>query len=649
MDEIDSARRLQRRCKAALEEARARRRAYHRAVRRLHRSGSSTEEIAGGIGAGPDQIRSILRAPHRVAIRRRVAAATLASLLLLTIGAAAARNSTFVRDVAYGPCHVDYGRPVAEWEGTGSRGWNERGYHYVARLFSLEASAPPGIFANVRERPPTRIATSLPSRSGGGCLGRFDGLIDPAARRYAWNGSPPVAVRLGEPDLGAANHGGRATIAEPPEDPDRSLTPPVYGRGGGRAAAWVDDGGEAVVQNQDLSTTRALWCQGDTTLLPVTGCRDLAGETQGGSAVRGDGYLFVGDDCPPTADCSRATAWYAGALGAHGEDFSDLVGRDAAGALRPFHLYLAAVSTYAPTIGAWTIMTFKYPAVSTISATLAFDSNRPRSGDQVIATLALEHAGPSLKGVSLSPILSGQPLSQTSPFRLTPAGLTALNQGETVRLIGRFAVGPARTGACYDMRVDVRPQPAANRPTAARATSFARARYCIAPPPAIVYTFSVTRKGNVPAAEERQVREQAPEVLNDPRGWSRAGIAFREVSHGGDFTIVLAAADQMTSFSDVCDSLYSCTVGNFVIINETRWREGTPAWMRAGGSLTEYREMVMDHETGHWLGFDHTTCPGPGRPAPVMMQESKGLHGCAVNSWPTPPEVAQLRDRLGLG
>jgi hypothetical protein len=50
--------------------------------------------------------------------------------------------------------------------------------------------------------------------------------------------------------------------------------------------------------------------------------------------------------------------------------------------------------------------------------------------------------------------------------------------------------------------------------------------------------------------------------------------------------------------------------------------------------------MVVNHETGHWLGLGHAGCPGRGRLAPVMMQQSKGLGGCRFNPFPTSRELA---------
>lgn len=136
-----------------------------------------------------------------------------------------------------------------------------------------------------------------------------------------------------------------------------------------------------------------------------------------------------------------------------------------------------------------------------------------------------------------------------------------------------------------------------------------------------------------------EFRAQANATLNDGRGWSRLGVVFQEVQSGGDFTLALSEASQMTSFSSGCGTDYSCRSGRYVIINQDRWLGATPSWNNAGGSLRDYRHMVINHETGHWLGHGHANCTAAGQPAQVMQQQSIDLQGCAFNPWPTAGEL----------
>jgi len=151
-------------------------------------------------------------------------------------------------------------------------------------------------------------------------------------------------------------------------------------------------------------------------------------------------------------------------------------------------------------------------------------------------------------------------------------------------------------------------------------------------------TYDVMTKGKI-TASVAEFRSLANATLNDGRGWSRLGVSFKEVASGGMFTLVLSSSDQMTSFSPGCGTEYSCRAGRYVIINQDRWLGATPSWNNAGGSLRDYRHMVVNHETGHWLGHDHQQCGGAGQPAPVMQQQSINLAGCTFNPWPTKGEL----------
>lgn len=151
-------------------------------------------------------------------------------------------------------------------------------------------------------------------------------------------------------------------------------------------------------------------------------------------------------------------------------------------------------------------------------------------------------------------------------------------------------------------------------------------------------TYSVVTRGHV-TADLREFRRQVQQTYDDPRGWRAKGVAFRRVARGGSFTVVLAQASTVPSYSSGCSAEWSCRVGRYVIINQTRWLHASPAWNAGGLSTRDYRHMVVNHETGHWLGRGHVGCPAPGALAPVMMQQSKGRDGCRFNPWPTPAEL----------
>ncbi len=159
-------------------------------------------------------------------------------------------------------------------------------------------------------------------------------------------------------------------------------------------------------------------------------------------------------------------------------------------------------------------------------------------------------------------------------------------------------------------------------------------------------TYSIAVRG-APVSNVDDLAAAVADTYADNRGWSAAGLDFVRVPSGGDFTVWLAQASTVPSFGAPCDSTYSCTQGRNVIINDDRFRSGSQFWP---GPLSEYRHMVINHETGHWLGFGHSFCPAPGALAPVMQQQSKGMQGCAVNPWPLPGEIdAELHRIRGFG
>ncbi len=83
-------------------------------------------------------------------------------------------------------------------------------------------------------------------------------------------------------------------------------------------------------------------------------------------------------------------------------------------------------------------------------------------------------------------------------------------------------------------------------------------------------TYSVVTRGRITAGL-KQFRQLAQQTFADARGWRAKGVQFRPVRQGGSFTLVLAEASTVPSFSSGCSSMWSCRVGRYVIINQTRW------------------------------------------------------------------------------
>lgn len=162
------------------------------------------------------------------------------------------------------------------------------------------------------------------------------------------------------------------------------------------------------------------------------------------------------------------------------------------------------------------------------------------------------------------------------------------------------------------------------------------------------YTYCASSKGVADSHMPNFIAKVAA-TLGDPRGWNASGkISFERVDSNCDFTVWLSAPSYMTSFGGVCDSYYSCRSGRNVVINFDRWQGATDPWNASGGSLEDYRVMVTNHEVGHWLGFGHSNCSGPGQPAPVMQQQSISLQGCVFNPWPTSGEINTLKQNKGV-
>jgi hypothetical protein len=133
-------------------------------------------------------------------------------------------------------------------------------------------------------------------------------------------------------------------------------------------------------------------------------------------------------------------------------------------------------------------------------------------------------------------------------------------------------------------------------------------------------------------------------ALGHQQSWIAGGLRMQRVARGApyDFTVHLATRDtagRMCAAGGVDITVRgrpytSCRIGSGVIINLDRWRLSVDHFVAAKVPLAAYRDYVVNHEVGHQLGHRHELCPRPGRPAPVMAQQTLDLKGCTANPWP---------------
>ncbi|MFE5207841.1 DUF3152 domain-containing protein [Streptomyces sp. NPDC056600] len=138
-------------------------------------------------------------------------------------------------------------------------------------------------------------------------------------------------------------------------------------------------------------------------------------------------------------------------------------------------------------------------------------------------------------------------------------------------------------------------------------------------------------------------------TLNDDRSWAHDGLAFKRVPKGADkapdFVITLASPGTTAEWCarsglDTTVDNVSCDSASTsrVMINAYRWARGSETY--GDRLIHSYRQMLINHEVGHRLGYGHVECVKDGGLAPVMQQQTKfldhdGVH-CRPNAWAYP-------------
>lgn len=134
----------------------------------------------------------------------------------------------------------------------------------------------------------------------------------------------------------------------------------------------------------------------------------------------------------------------------------------------------------------------------------------------------------------------------------------------------------------------------------------------------------------------KQFAREVAMYLADPDGWESRGYTFEAVERSPDVVIHLASPATLLK-SGCGDAGLSCAElnGRLMFLNAMRWTQGASA---SKLPLDEYRQYMVSHEMGHILGHNHVSCPTPGAPAPIMMQQTRGIGSCIPNTKLTPSD-----------
>lgn len=174
-----------------------------------------------------------------------------------------------------------------------------------------------------------------------------------------------------------------------------------------------------------------------------------------------------------------------------------------------------------------------------------------------------------------------------------------------------------------------------------------------------VYTYTVEVEDGLKSSDyggDKAFAKLVDATLANPKSWIGGGkVAFRRIDKGEpELRISLTSTD---TSRELCGYQIKLETSCFyppevrVVLNEARWIRGATAF---DGDDIAYRQYMINHETGHGIGYEHhLPCEKDGALAPVMMQQTFGTSNsdilaldpgmkanrtftCRPNPWPYP-------------
>ena len=133
------------------------------------------------------------------------------------------------------------------------------------------------------------------------------------------------------------------------------------------------------------------------------------------------------------------------------------------------------------------------------------------------------------------------------------------------------------------------------------------------------------------------------DVLLDPRGWKSQGYLVvprdsmpkAQRPKKPDFTMRIMEQRSLARLYPDFQNLSLTDMTRWprkIIYNGNNWNNIPKASKYE--TLEGYRTYLVNHEVGHaMLSKGHETCKTPGGPAPVMMQQTRGVGKCYPYPW----------------
>ncbi|MDR1998928.1 MAG: DUF3152 domain-containing protein [Frankiaceae bacterium] len=155
--------------------------------------------------------------------------------------------------------------------------------------------------------------------------------------------------------------------------------------------------------------------------------------------------------------------------------------------------------------------------------------------------------------------------------------------------------------------------------------------------------YTVEYENGIAGIDMGSVAATVEATLSDPRSWTGGGqFSLQRVDSGPvDFRITLTSSITVRGLcgydQQIETSCYDPVSGR-VALNDARWVRGAVAY---ASDIDTYRHYMINHETGHALGYGHLYACLPDGKAPIMMQQTITVQAqdgqiCQPNPWPFP-------------